>query len=138
MNAELRKWIDPSKLRFAIVTTDAQAMKQALTSGQPSPIEYPTPKPDAILTEDKLFIGMPLGLKAEDITDVIVTHMHWDHAGGLDLFPKARIWIQQDEYVYYTGEAWQSDGSHGGIDSEDVMALVKANTTSPPAITRIG
>jgi len=69
-----------------------------------------------------------LGLKAEDITDVIVTHMHWDHAGGMDLFPKARIWIQQDEYVYYTGEAWQPEGSHGGIDSEDVMALVKANT----------
>ena len=68
------------------------------------------------------------GLKPEDISDVIITHMHWDHAGGIDLFPKARIWIQQDEYVYYTGEAWQSGGSHGGIDSEDVMELVKANT----------
>ena len=67
VNGELRKWIDPSKLRFAIVTTDAQGMKQALTSGQPSPIEYPTPKPDAILAEDKLFIGMPFGLKAEDV-----------------------------------------------------------------------
>ena len=69
-----------------------------------------------------------LGLKPEDITDVIVTHMHWDHAGGIDLFPKARIWIQQDEYTYYTGEAWQQGGSHGGIDAEDVLALVKANT----------
>jgi glyoxylase-like metal-dependent hydrolase (beta-lactamase superfamily II) len=69
-----------------------------------------------------------LGLKPEDVTDVIITHMHWDHAGGMDLFPKARIWIQQDEYGYYTGEAWQSGGSHGGIDAEDVLALVKANT----------
>jgi glyoxylase-like metal-dependent hydrolase (beta-lactamase superfamily II) len=33
-----------------------------------------------------------LGLKPEDITDLIITHMHWDHAGGMDLFPKARIW----------------------------------------------
>jgi len=38
-----------------------------------------------------------LGLKPEDITDVVITHMHWDHADGLDLFPKARIWLQKDE-----------------------------------------
>ena len=41
-----------------------------------------------------------VGLKPEDISDVIITHMHWDHADGMDLFPKARIWIQQDEYAY--------------------------------------
>ena len=69
-----------------------------------------------------------LGLRPDDITDVIITHMHWDHAGGMDLFPKARIWIQQDEYAYYTGEAWREGGSHGGIDVDDVLALVKANT----------
>ena len=69
-----------------------------------------------------------VGLKPEQITDVIITHMHWDHAGGTELFPNARIWIQEDEYRYYTGEAWQPAGSHGGIDAEDVMALVKANT----------
>src|SRR5436309_1499235 len=50
----------------------------------------------------------PLGIKADDVTDLILTHMHWDHAGGLDLFPKARIWVQKDEYDYYTGDAWQS------------------------------
>jgi len=69
-----------------------------------------------------------VGLKPEDITDLIITHMHWDHAGGMDLFPKARVWIQQDEYSYYTGEAWQPNGNHGGVDQDDVMALVKLNT----------
>jgi glyoxylase-like metal-dependent hydrolase (beta-lactamase superfamily II) len=68
-----------------------------------------------------------VGLKPEDITDLIITHMHWDHADGMDLFPKARVWIQQDEYSYYTGEGWQPDGNHGGIDADDVMALVKLN-----------
>jgi glyoxylase-like metal-dependent hydrolase (beta-lactamase superfamily II) len=28
-------------------------------------------------------------LKQEDITDIILSHMHWDHADGLDLFPNA-------------------------------------------------
>jgi glyoxylase-like metal-dependent hydrolase (beta-lactamase superfamily II) len=69
----------------------------------------------------------PLGVKPEDITDVIVTHMHWDHADGMDLFPKARIWLQKDEYSYYTGEAWQQKNTHGGIDPDDVLAVVKLN-----------
>lgn len=69
----------------------------------------------------------PLGLKPEDVTDVIVTHMHWDHADGIDLFPKARIWVQKEEYTYYTGEAWQHKGTHSGIDQDDVLTLVKLN-----------
>jgi glyoxylase-like metal-dependent hydrolase (beta-lactamase superfamily II) len=73
---------------------------------------------------------MPAGqpaLTPEDITDVIITHMHWDHADGMDLFPRARIWLQKDEYTYYTGEAWQSPRTHGGIDPDDVLAAVKLN-----------
>jgi glyoxylase-like metal-dependent hydrolase (beta-lactamase superfamily II) len=69
-----------------------------------------------------------LGLKPEDITDVIISHMHWDHADGMDLFPKAKIWLQKDELEYYAGEAWQSRRTHGGIDADDVMAAVKLNT----------
>jgi glyoxylase-like metal-dependent hydrolase (beta-lactamase superfamily II) len=70
----------------------------------------------------------PLGLKPEDITDVIISHMHWDHSDGMDLFPNARIWIQKDELQYYAGEAWQSKDTHGGIDADDVLTLVKLNT----------
>jgi glyoxylase-like metal-dependent hydrolase (beta-lactamase superfamily II) len=69
-----------------------------------------------------------LGISPEDITDIIISHMHWDHADGMDLFPNARIWIQKDEYTYYTGAAWQSDGKSGGIDPDDVLTLVKLNT----------
>src|SRR5262249_54668869 len=67
------------------------------------------------------------GVKPEEITDVIITHMHWDHADGMDLFPNARIWLQKDEYNYYTGEAWQQPRTHGGIDPDDVLAAVKLN-----------
>src|SRR5207249_5679161 len=67
------------------------------------------------------------GVKPEDVTDVIITHMHWDHADGMDLFPNAKIWIQKDEYTYYTGPAWQPGGKAGGIDQHDVLTLVKLN-----------
>src|SRR5437016_4970330 len=67
------------------------------------------------------------GVKPEDITDVIVTHMHWDHADGMDLFPNAKIWLQKEELEYYAGAAWQNRGTHGGIDPDDVLAAVKLN-----------
>ena len=68
------------------------------------------------------------GVKPEDVTDIVLSHAHWDHMGGIDLFPKATVWIQKEEFRYYTGEAWQKGGQHGGIDAEDVQELVKLNT----------
>ena len=68
------------------------------------------------------------GVKPEEITDVVISHAHWDHMGGIDLFPKAVVWIQKQEFAYYTGDAWQPGGRHGGIDAEDVKALVQLNT----------
>lgn len=67
------------------------------------------------------------GVKPEDVTDVVISHAHWDHLGGIDLFPKATVWIQKEEFRYYTGEAWQPGGKHGGIDPDDVLQLVKLN-----------
>ena len=78
----------------------------------------------------------PLGLKPESVTDLIVSHMHWDHAGGIDLFPSARVWIQKDEYDYYTGEAWQSPNAHGGIDPADVHEIVSRNIAGKVSFVR--
>lgn len=68
------------------------------------------------------------GVKPEEITDIIISHAHWDHVDGADLFPKATVWIQRDEYTYYTGEAWHARNTHGGIDPDDMLALLKINT----------
>ncbi len=68
------------------------------------------------------------GVKPDEVTDVVISHAHWDHMGGIDLFPKATVWIQKDEFRYYTGDAWQADGDHDGIDPEDARELVRLNT----------
>lgn len=68
------------------------------------------------------------GVQPEEITDIVISHAHWDHMGGIDLFPKATVRIQKEEFRYYTGDAWQPGGDHGGIDPEDVQELVKLNT----------
>ncbi|MFH0845463.1 MAG: N-acyl homoserine lactonase family protein [Pseudomonadota bacterium] len=38
-----------------------------------------------------------VGVKCEDIEVLIVTHLHWDHCGGNDLFPMAKIFLQEKE-----------------------------------------
>ncbi len=68
------------------------------------------------------------GVQPAEVTDIAISHAHWDHMGGIDLFPKATVWIQKDEYRYYTMEAWQPGGQHGGIDPDDVKELVRLNT----------
>ncbi|WP_136440484.1 N-acyl homoserine lactonase family protein [Pacificoceanicola onchidii] len=45
----------------------------------------------------------PLGIKPEQITQLIVTHLHYDHAGGLHLFPNATLHVQSAEMAYATG-----------------------------------
>lgn len=45
----------------------------------------------------------PLGIRAEAVDQVIVTHLHYDHAGGLHLFPNARLHLQAAEMAYATG-----------------------------------
>jgi glyoxylase-like metal-dependent hydrolase (beta-lactamase superfamily II) len=68
------------------------------------------------------------GVESEQITDIVVSHAHWDHLDGIDLFPKAVVWIQEEEFRHYTGAAWQPGGDHGGIDPDDVQYLVRLNT----------
>lgn len=45
----------------------------------------------------------PLGIKPEMVTTIICTHLHYDHAGGLHLFPNATVHLQAAEMVYATG-----------------------------------
>ncbi len=46
-----------------------------------------------------------LDLDATTISDVIITHMHYDHGGNLDKFPLARFHVQDAELGYTTGRA---------------------------------
>ena len=45
-------------------------------------------------------------LAPESISDILITHIHPDHVGGLPDFPKAKVHIAKDEY-----EAWEKDSS---------------------------
>jgi glyoxylase-like metal-dependent hydrolase (beta-lactamase superfamily II) len=61
------------------------------------------------------------GVKPEEVTDIIVSHVHWDHADGLDLFPNARIWIQKEEYQHHVGAT--GGALDRAIDADDAAML---------------
>jgi len=68
-----------------------------------------------------------LNIKATDITDIILSHPHWDHSDGIALFPNAHVWMQKDDYGYYVGGAWQKGGQPGGYNPRDVRMLLDLN-----------
>ena len=67
----------------------------------------------------------PLGLAPEDITEVIVTHLHYDHAGGLALFPNAHLHLQEAEMVYATGPCMCHDTLRMPFTAGHVCEAVK-------------
>jgi glyoxylase-like metal-dependent hydrolase (beta-lactamase superfamily II) len=80
---------------------------------------------DYVRPSDALSKG--LDIPAERVSDIIVTHSHWDHADGIDLFPKATVWIQKAEYEHYIGPSGEVL-NRGGADAEDatMLAALKA------------
>jgi glyoxylase-like metal-dependent hydrolase (beta-lactamase superfamily II) len=68
-----------------------------------------------------------IGIKASAITDIIITHPHWDHLDGVNLFPYARIWMQKGDFNYCMGAAWQKDGNKAGLNKRDMQKLLVLN-----------
>jgi glyoxylase-like metal-dependent hydrolase (beta-lactamase superfamily II) len=62
-----------------------------------------------------------LGIKPEDVTDVIISHVHWDHLDGIDLFPRARVWIQREEFDHHLDSA--GTVKNRAIDAGDAKVL---------------
>ncbi|MBT8361465.1 MAG: N-acyl homoserine lactonase family protein [Desulfobacterales bacterium] len=42
-----------------------------------------------------------IDIDAKSVKHVILTHIHWDHAGGIGLFPNATVYVQNQEYKFW-------------------------------------
>lgn len=51
-----------------------------------------------------------IGIKPDDVRTVILTHLHSDHACGIEHFPKSEIWIHPPEYAAAQGFGGQVNG----------------------------
>ena len=66
-----------------------------------------------------------LGVDAGAVEDVIITHMHYDHAGNHGLFPRARFHLQDREMAYCTGRCMCHDALRHAYDAEDVAVMIR-------------
>jgi glyoxylase-like metal-dependent hydrolase (beta-lactamase superfamily II) len=41
-----------------------------------------------------------IGIKAEEVRHLILTHIHWDHSSGVGLFPNATVYVQEEEFNF--------------------------------------
>ncbi|MCP5150584.1 MAG: N-acyl homoserine lactonase family protein [Ectothiorhodospiraceae bacterium] len=66
-----------------------------------------------------------IGIDPTSVEDVIITHMHYDHAGNLQRFPNARFHIQDTEIAYATGRAMVHRSLRHSYSLEDVLETVR-------------
>lgn len=67
-----------------------------------------------------------LGIAPERVTDLIVTHMHWDHMGNLEKFPNARLHIHKSELAHATGCGMCHPLLRRPYDVDQVCEVVRA------------
>jgi len=75
-----------------------------------------------------------IGLKPDDITYVVVSHLHLDHGGNVGKFPKSTIIAQKSEI---RNAFWPEPGTGGPYMVGDVLPLRSANTDYPNAVKTI-
>ncbi|WP_420565092.1 N-acyl homoserine lactonase family protein [Thalassobaculum sp.] len=68
-----------------------------------------------------------LSLTPEEVEDVIVTHLHYDHAGNFDCFPTARFHLQETELHYAVGRYMQYPRLAHSFEVDDVCRMVRLN-----------
>jgi len=68
VNRVIRAHLQTQNVQFVFVAKDAADLKRRLTGGAPSPIQYNSPKPQAVLDEDKAIAALPLKLAPRAVT----------------------------------------------------------------------
>ncbi|HYC44525.1 MAG TPA: N-acyl homoserine lactonase family protein [Burkholderiales bacterium] len=66
-----------------------------------------------------------MGVKADEVREVVITHMHYDHVGTFFDFPAATFHIQDEEMAFATGRLMRHPRFSHSIEVEDVVGLVR-------------
>jgi glyoxylase-like metal-dependent hydrolase (beta-lactamase superfamily II) len=65
-----------------------------------------------------------IGVEVDKVADVVISHMHYDHAGNHTMFPRATYHIQDKEMAYCTGRCMCHPAMRLPFEPVDVKAMV--------------
>lgn len=68
-----------------------------------------------------------VGLDPKTVTDVVLTHLHYDHVGNFDLLPAATFHLQETELHYAVGRHMRYKRLRHSYEVDDVVGMVRAN-----------
>jgi glyoxylase-like metal-dependent hydrolase (beta-lactamase superfamily II) len=68
-----------------------------------------------------------IGLDGDTVTDVILTHLHYDHVGNFARFPQARFHLQEPELHFAVGRYMRYERLRHSFEVEDVVGIVRLN-----------
>jgi glyoxylase-like metal-dependent hydrolase (beta-lactamase superfamily II) len=66
-----------------------------------------------------------IGVDPASVEDVVLSHMHWDHAGNWEAFPRAKFHVQKEEMAYCTGSCMCHEPLRRPFDVEHVVMAVR-------------
>jgi len=73
VNDAIARHLQYDNVKFAVVTGNAQALREALVADLPSPMTYPSPKPAETLAEDEGIESFPLNISPDDVTVIPIS-----------------------------------------------------------------
>jgi len=68
-------------------------------------------------------ILLDLQIEPGDVTDVVLTHLHWDHVGSIHRFRNAKVWLQKREWKWARGIVGADERRAHGVQYTDVLKL---------------
>jgi len=87
--------------------------------------------PDSGVRRGRQFLHAPesalkaIGIDASSVLDVVITHLHWDHAGNWEIFPRATFHLQDSEMAFATGRCMCHGVFRRAMEVEDVVGAVR-------------
>lgn len=66
-----------------------------------------------------------IGVEAETVRDVVLTHLHYDHVGNFHRFPVAQFHLQEAEMHYATGHYMRYARLRHSFEVEDVAGIIR-------------
>jgi hypothetical protein len=78
---------------------------------------------------------LKITVRPEEVTDIVLSYPHLNHINSVDMFPNAKVWVQKDDYTFFTTAAWQKGGENSEFNKKEVRKLIDLHTAGRVILT---